>query len=41
MPKDAEGLHIQTEQELAAQLAHYDAEGDRLGDPHAPVEGDD
>lgn len=41
MAKDANGLHIPTEQELAAQLAAIDAEGDKKGDPDAPDEEDD
>ena len=38
MAKDADGLHIQTEEEYANQLAHLDEEGDRGGDPEAPDE---
>lgn len=41
MAKDATGLHIMTEQEMAAQLAAIDAEGDKMGDPNAPDEEDD
>ena len=38
MAKDADGLHIQTEEELALQIEHYDSEGDKMGDPTAPDE---
>lgn len=30
-----EELHIQTDEEYEAQLAHLDEEGDRAGDPEA------